>query len=177
MCTDLSSPNSHAPWGERTATSSGPFAKGQSLSESMFPVKPSGWISWGALPIGKEVDYVHIGLASGQVHLILKNKRHTHIHHYFMSFPFFLALILLFNSAIVQCFVFFSINNIYKLSVTLNLMPTTLLLSHSETSLQGLYLYFPSFLPLVSKTVVRNFAKIFVLLVFLATYSIKFDHS
>lgn len=58
--------------------------------------------------MGKEVDYVHTGLASGQEHLILKNKRQTHIHHYFMSFPFFLALVLLFNSPIVQLGFFFS---------------------------------------------------------------------
>lgn len=85
------------------------------LSESTFPVKPSGWISWGALPIGKEADYVQVGLASGQEHLILKNKRRAHIQHYFMSFPFFLALILLFNSPIVH--VFFPFKNNLKLKI------------------------------------------------------------
>ena len=81
-------------------------------SESTFPVKPSGWTSWGALPIGKEVDYVHAGLASGQEHLTLNNKRHTLIHRYFMSFPFFLALILVFSSPIAQLCFFFSLNKL-----------------------------------------------------------------
>lgn len=110
------------------------------LSEATFPVKPSGWISWGALPIGKEVDYVHIGLASGQVHLILKNKRRTHIHHYFMSFPFFLALILLFNSLIVRVCFFSFLLATYWLSVTLFLMTTTMSASQSFFILHSFFL-------------------------------------
>lgn len=116
------------------------------LSESTFPVKPSGWISWGALPIGKEADYVHIGLASGQVHLILKNKRHTHIHHYFMSFPFFLALILLFNSLIVQFFfLLFFLLATYWLFVTPFLMTLLCSVLNYSIPLVSSFYFFMSF--------------------------------
>lgn len=50
------------------------------------------------LPIGKEADYVHIGLVSSQVHLMLKNKK-THPRPSLLHFvPFFMGLVLLVKS-------------------------------------------------------------------------------
>lgn len=69
------------------------FIKNQSCPNPHFLLGPSGWISWVTLPIGKEADYVHIGLVSSQVHLMLKNKK-THPRPSLLHFvPFFFLLL------------------------------------------------------------------------------------
>lgn len=74
----------------------------------------------------------------------LKNKRHTHIHHYFMSFPFFLALILLFNSLIVQLFFFFFLSFFLLATYWLLHYFSCMLLSYSISLVSSFYFFMSS---------------------------------
>lgn len=119
------------------------FIKNQSCPNPHFLLGPSGWISWVTLPIGKEADYVHTGLVSSQVHLMLKNKK-THPRPSLLHFvPFFLLLWFCWLNLSQSL----SLSPKHRLSVSL-LWPTVDL-AHSdlEPSVQSWYFDFPPSVP------------------------------